>query len=158
MITTLLTILFPLYVLYIIKENGNRILPSISDSWYVLQTNKPILRHLFTLWCYLIGLLLLSYYTYSFMFFLGGMGMMWVGTYTEFYRRSSEHEYIHFSGAVIAILASLIGLLYNQIYFPSVVMLIGTPLTYLIFKERGTHIFWIEIVAFVSIILGLWNL
>lgn len=158
MITTLLTILFPLYVLYIIKENGNRILPSISDSWYVLQTNKPILRHLFTLWCYLIGLLLLSYYTYSFMFFLGGMGMMWVGTYTEFYRRSSEHEYIHFSGAVVAILASLIGLLYNQIYFPSIIMLIGTPLTYLLFKEKGTHIFWIEIVAFVSIILGLWNL
>ena len=158
MITTLLTILFPLYVLYIIKENGNRILPSISDSWYVLQTNKPILRHLFTLWCYLIGLLLLSYYTYSFAFFLGGMGMMWVGTYTEFYRRSSEHEYIHFSGAVIAILSSLIGLLYNQIYFPSVVMLIGTPLTYLTTSKKGTHIFWIEIVAFVSIILGLWNL
>jgi len=158
MITTLLTIKFTLYVLYIIKENGNRILPSISDSWYVLQTNKPILRHLFTLWCYLIGLLLLSYYTYSFAFFLGGMGMMWVGTYTEFYRRSSEHEYIHFSGAVIAILSSLIGLLYNQIYFPSVVMLIGTPLTYLTTSKKGTHIFWIEIVAFVSIILGLWNL
>ena len=158
MITTLLTIKFTLYVLYIIKENGNKILPSISDSWYVLQTNKPILRHLFTLWCYLIGLLLLSYYTYSFAFFLGGMGMMWVGTYTEFYRRSSEHEYIHFSGAVIAILSSLIGLLYNQIYFPSVVMLIGTPLTYLTTSKKGTHIFWIEIVAFVSIILGLWNL
>ena len=158
MITTILTILFPLYVLYIIKENRNRILPSISDSWYVLQTNKPILRHLFTLWCYLIGLLLLSYYTYSFAFFLGGMGMMWVGTYTEFYRRSSEHEYIHFSGAVITILASLVGLVHNQIYFPSIVMVLGTPLTYLIFKEKGTHIFWIEIIAFLSIILGLWNL
>jgi len=158
MITTLLTIKFTLYVLYIIKENGNKILPSISDSWYVLQTNKPILRHLFTLWCYLIGLLLLSYYTYSFAFFLGGMGMMWVGTYTEFYRRSSEHEYIHFSGAVIAILSSLIGLLYNQIYFPSIIMLIGTPLTYLITRKKGTHIFWIEIVAFISIILGLWSL
>ena len=158
MITTLLTILFPLYVLYIIKENGNKILPSISDSWYVLQTNKPILRHLFTIWCYLIGLLLLSYYMYSFAFFLGGMGMMWVGTYTEFYRRSSEHEYLHFSGAVITILASLVGLVHNQIYFPSIVMVLGTPLTYLIFKEKGTYIFWIEIIAFVSIILGLWNL
>ena len=158
MITTLLTILFPLYVLYIIKENGNKILPSISDSWYVLQTNKPILRHLFTIWCYLIGLLLLSYYMYSFAFFLGGMGMMWVGTYTEFYRRSSEHEYLHFSGAVITILASLVGLVHNQIYFQSIVMVLGTPLTYLIFKEKGTYIFWIEIIAFVSIILGLWNL
>ena len=158
MITTLLTILFPLYVLYIITENGNKILPSISDSWYVLQTNKPILRHLFTIWCYLMGLLLLSYYTYSFAFFLGGMGMMWVGTYTEFYRRSSEHEYLHFSGAVIAILSSLIGLVHNQIYFPSIVMVLGTPLTYLIFKEKGTHIYWIEIIAFVSIILGLWSL
>ena len=158
MITALLTIIFPLYVLYIIRENNNRILPSISDSWYALQTNKPILRHLFTVWCYVVGLLLLLYYTYSFAFFLGGMGMMWVGTYTEFYRRSTEHEWIHFSGAVIAIIASLVGLVHNQIYLPSIIMVLGTPLTYLVFKEKGTHIFWIEIVAFVSIILGLWNL
>jgi len=158
MITTLLTIIFPLYVLYIIKENFKMIPASISDSWYILQSNNAILKHLFTIWCYVVGLLLLSYYTYSFAFFLAGMGMMWVGTYTEFYRRSTEHEYIHFSGAVIAILASLIGLLYNQIYLPSIIMVLGTPLTYVIFKEKGTHIFWIEIVAFVSIILGLWNL
>jgi len=158
MITTLLTIIFPLYVLYIIKENFKMIPASISDSWYILQSNNPILKHLFTIWCYVVGLLLLSYYTYSFAFLLAGMGMMWVGTYTEFYRRSTEHEYIHFSGAVIAILASLIGLLYNQIYLPSIIMVLGTPLTYVIFKEKGTHIFWIEIVAFVSIILGLWNL
>ena len=158
MITYLLTIIFSLYVFYIIWVNNKTIPHSISDSWYILQSKNPILRHLFTIWCYVVGLLLLTYYTYSFGFFLGGMGMMWIGTYTEFYRRSTEHEYIHFSGAIITILSSLVGLVHNQIYFPSIVMVLGTPLTYLIFKEKGTHIFWIEIVAFISIILGLWNL
>ena len=46
MTTVLLTILFPLYVLFIIWANNKSIPHSISDSWYILGSKKPILKYL----------------------------------------------------------------------------------------------------------------
>lgn len=157
MTTVLLTILFPLYVLFIIWANNKSIPHSISDSWYILGSKKPILKYLFTVWCYVIGALILSYSSDdSFLYFLGGMGMFWVGTYTYFKIKKTENEYIHFAGAALTILSCLVALAISKIYFPLIVMVIGTPITYLLTKKNKTHIFWVEILAFACIIIGLW--
>lgn len=155
--TILLTVIFPIYIIYILWRNQWKVLHSISDSWYILKSKGKSEEILFTLWCYITGLLLLLQYPNSFLFFPAGMGLFWVGTQTQF--RDNEtpiKETIHYLGAILTILLSLIGLLLNGIWLPLVIF---SPSAYLI-QQWGIKngIWWVEIIAFITIIGGLWSL
>jgi len=148
-------ILFPIYTLYILWRNNWKVLHSISDSWYILKERNKNEEILFTLFTYLLGIGLLLQSYKSPLFFFGGMGLFWVGTQTQF-REKSIKGTIHYVGAVLAIVLSLIGLVLNGVYFPLLIMCIGTLLMY--YTKIKNFIFWVEILAFIIIIIGLFKL
>jgi len=88
---------------------------------------------------------------------MAGMGFFWVGTQTQF--RDSEVSIkgtIHYIGAVIGIVGSLIGLLLNGIWIP--LLLMGGGVTLMKYLKISNFIWWVELLAFLTIIGGLWIL
>lgn len=150
-----ITISFPIYTLYILWRNNWKVLHSISDSWYILKEKEQHEEILFTSFTYLLGIGLLLHSYHSPLFFFGGMGLFWVGTQTQF-RGQSIKGTIHYVGAVLAILLSLIGLLLNGVWIPLLIMGIITPVLY--YTKVKNFIWWVEIIAFLTIIWGLWIL
>jgi len=150
-----LSITFPLYITYILWRNNWKVLHSVSDSWYILKQKEHHEEILFTLFTYFLGIGLILQYYHSFLFFLGGMGLFWVGTQTQF-RGESIKGTIHYAGAVLAIVLSLIGLLTQGVWLPLVVCGIGTII--MDYLKLKNFIWWVEILAFITIICGLWIL
>jgi hypothetical protein len=150
-----ITISFPIYILYILWRNNWKILHSISDSWYVLKEHETHEEILFTIFTYLLGIGILLQYYESPLFFIGGMGFFWVGTQTQF-RGESIKGTIHYIGAVLGIVLSLVGLSLNGIYLPLIIMGIGVGI--MKWKKINNFIFWAEILAFLTTIGGLWIL
>ena len=153
-----MTVTFPIYTLYILWRNKWKVLHSISDSYYMLKQKEYNEEIFFTLFTFFLGIGLILQYPYHFLFFPAGMGLFWVGTQTQFKSEVSIKGRIHYIGAVLCILLSLIGLTLNGVYLPLLVMLVGTPLIYWIRKQEGDFIWWVEILAFLTIIIGLWKL
>ena len=148
-----ITTVFPLYILYILWRNNWKVLHSVSDSWYILKQKEQHEEILFTIFTYFLGIGLILQYYYSFLFFVSGMGLFWVGTQTQF-RGESIKGTIHYAGAILAIVLSLIGLLTQGVWLPLVICAIGTIIMdYLKIKN---FIWWVEILAFLTIIGGLW--
>ena len=150
-----MTTVFPLYTLYILWRNNWKVLHSVSDSWYILKQKEHHEEILFTLFTYFLGIGLILQYYHSFLFFIGGMGLFWVGTQTQF-RGESIKGTIHYVGAVLSIVLSLIGLLLNGVWIPLLIMGITTPVLY--YTKVKNFIWWVEILAFLTIIGGLWIL
>ena len=150
-----LSITFPLYITYILWRNNWKVLHSVSDSWYILKQKERHEEILFTLFTYFLGIGLILQYYHSFLFFLGGMGLFWVGTQTQF-RGESIKGTIHYVGAVLAIVLSLIGLLTNGVWIPLLICGVGTSSMYL--GKIKNFIWWVEMLAFLTIIWGLWIL
>jgi len=153
--TVVLSIIFPLYTLYIVKRNNWKVLHSVSDSYYVLKNKNKGEEIIFTIFTYLLGIGLILQYPSSFLFFPAGMGMFWVGTQTQF-RGISIKETIHYIGAVLGIVLSLVGLLLNGVWIPLLIMVIGSGIMYL--KKINHIIWWVEMLAFITIIWGLYSL
>jgi len=150
-----ISISFPIYITYILWRNNWKVLHSISDSWYILKQEENHEEILFTIFTYLLGTGLLLHYFESPLFFFGGMGLFWVGTQTQF-RGESIKGTIHYAGAVLAIVLSLIGLLTQGVWLPLVVCGIGTII--MDYLKLKNFIWWVEILAFITIICGLWIL
>lgn len=153
-----LTISFPLYITYILWRNDWKVLHSISDSYYILKKKERYEEILFTLFTFFLGIGTILQYPLSPLFFFSGMGFFWVGTQTQFKSDVSIKGTIHYIGAVIGIVCSLIGLVLNGMWLPLLIMGVGTPLIWWLRKWKGDFIWWIEILAFISIIYGLWGL
>lgn len=151
-----LTIIFPLYTLFILWRNEWKVLHSISDSWYILKQRGKGEEILFTLFCYILGFGLVLQYPYSVTFFFGGMGMFWVGTYTQFRDVVTIKGTIHYLGAVLGIVLTLVGLSLNGIWLPIFIWVLGTSLMKLL--KVKNFIWWVEILAFLVIIFGLYKL
>jgi hypothetical protein len=150
-----MTITFPIYITYILWRNKWKVLHSISDSWYILKKEENHEEILFTIFTYLLGIgTLLQYYIHP-LFFLAGMGFFWVGTQTQF-RGESIKGTIHYVGAVLGIFLSLFGLLLNGIWLPTLIMGIG--IGGMKYFKIPNFIWWVEILAFLTIIWGLWIL
>ena len=150
-----LSVSFPLYITYILWRNNWKVLHSISDSWYILKKQENHEEILFTIFTYLLGIgTLLQCYIHP-LFFIGGMGFFWVGTQTQF-RGESIKGTIHYIGAVLGIFLSLFGLLLNGIWLPTLIMGIG--IGGLKYFKIPNFIWWVEILAFLTIIGGLWIL
>jgi hypothetical protein len=150
-----MTTVFPIYTLYILWRNNWKVLHSVSDSWYILKQKEQHEEILFTIFTYFLGIGLILQYYHSFLFFLGGMGLFWVGTQTQF-RGESIKGTIHYVGAVLAIVLSLIGLVLNGVWVPLLICGVGTGIMYL--GKIKNFIWWVEMLAFLTIIWGLWIL
>jgi len=153
-----MTLYFPLYILYILWRNKWKVLHSISDSYYMLQRKERNEEILFTLFTFFLGFGLLLQYIHHFLFFPAAMGLFWVGTQTQFRSTQSIKGTIHYVGALLAIVLSLLGLTLNGVYIPLLIMLGGTPLIWVSREGKGDFIWWVEILAFLTIIWGLWIL
>ena len=151
-----MSITFPIYTLYILWRNNWKVLHSVSDSYYILKRKEQHEEILFTLFTFFLGIGLILQYYHSFLFFLGGMGLFWVGTQTQFRDEVSIKGKIHYIGAVLAIVLSLIGLLLNGVWIPLLICGLGSGMMYLL--KIKNFIWWVEMLAFLTIISGLWML
>jgi amino acid transporter len=144
---------FPIYILYILWRNNWKVLHSVSDSWYKLKQHERHEEIFFTIFTYFLGIgTLLQYYLHP-IFFLAGMGFFWVGTQTQF-RGESIKETIHYLGAVLGIGGSLIGLGLTFSWIPLLIMLGGVGIMKLL--KINNFLWWVEILAFILVIGGLW--
>jgi hypothetical protein len=148
-----MTISFPLYVTYILWRNNWKVLHSVSDSWYVLKQHERHEEILFTIFTYFLGIgTLLQYYIHP-LFFFAGMGFFWVGTQTQFKGESIKGT-IHYIGAVLGIVLSLVGLGLTLSWIPLLLMLGGVGIMKL--GKINNFIWWAEMLAFLIVIVGLW--
>lgn len=144
---------FPIYILYILWRNNWKVLHSVSDSWYKLKQHERHEEIFFTIFTYFLGIgTLLQYYLHP-IFFLAGMGFFWVGTQTQF-RGESIKQTIHYIGAVLGIGGSLIGLGLTFSWIPLLIMLGGVGIMKLL--KINNFLWWVEILAFILVIGGLW--
>jgi len=144
-------VVFITYLIFIKVKFGN--LSSISLSWYKLQEHPPRNGYLFTLFCWGLAIpLILFADTGGWLFFIAGSGLAFVGAATAF--KENLTDVVHFTGASVAIVASLIGLwTYGGNWISITVVALG--ILYLrVFKVRNT-IYWVEVISFAAIITGL---
>lgn len=130
------------------------LLPSISESYYKLPSNR---KFIFTLFCWGFSLPLMMLgleQTDNVLMFLAPAGIAFVGAAAAFKGNKLTYQ-VHMTGAIIGVLLShlAIWILYQQyivgaIAFGLMIILIG--LTWLKFKVN--YFFWIEVIAYLSII------
>ena len=141
-------LVFVVYVGYIINQYG--ILPSISDSWYVLPRQH---NFLFTLFTWGIGIPMLFYGNAP--LFFAGAGLTFVGAATQFKMKRSYTKQVHFTGAAVGI---IIPLLYLAISFgnwiPLAIQAVGTVV--ITQSKINNKLWWVEILAFICIMFGLY--
>lgn len=144
----------PLYIGYIIYQYKG-IPHSISDSYYFLKPKGQ--HHLFTLLCWVLVITLIPLKSIHPLFIISALSFSFVGASTKFKDTTSFTDDFHYIGAGLGIVSALLGVGFglNQ-WVPLLLMVVGTPLLYLLFKKEDTYIFWIEVLAFLSIIWGLW--
>jgi hypothetical protein len=150
-ITIIQGLIFILYVSFLLVR-FKKPLPSISDSWYELP--DPI-NNLFTLFCWSIGFLMFFQMDGSTpFFFFSGAGLCFTGTATMFRLEKSTEQRIHFIGAAACVFFALIGLLVERHYWlPMIFVCLG--IFWCTSENFKNKIWWIEIVAFISIFIGL---
>ena len=148
-------VIFTSYILFILKVNRWKPLHSISDSWYILKERDKGEEALFTAFIFGIGGCLMFLFPLSQYFFYSGAILSFVGSATTFKSTEGLTDEIHYGGAIGGIALSILGLMDNSIYFPLWIMIGGTPIIFLLTKKEDTYIFWVEILAFLSIIGGL---
>lgn len=142
-------VIFVSYVSFLmIKFKGP--IPSISDSWYLLPGK---LKFLFTGFCFSIGILMLFQSVPSALFFLSGSALSFVGINTTF-KDSWITPYIHFAGAAFCIIFALLGIGFVLHSWLPLIGFIISAITLSLSKIKN-QTWWIEIVAFIFIILGL---
>lgn len=149
MIATLVQLVcFTSYLVFIMKTFG--ILPSISESWYRL---KPEENPLFTFFCFSIGVpMFFQSNGSSALFFLSGIGLLLVGVAVRF--KASYDCKLHYAGAAAGIGGALIGLWIEENIWWTTVLFVCT-LLFIYFSSINEKIWWIEIIAFLIIIIGL---
>lgn len=137
-------VLFTFYISFVWIRDG--VQRSLSESWYILD--KPF-RWMFTVvLCFGIGILHCTYG--NLLLFLSGAFLCFVGAASD-YRAAKLTKIVHYVGAVMSIALSLVHLSINEIYWPlsmTLFMIIILPLI-------DNRFWWLEIIAFYSILGGL---
>jgi len=148
--------LFVLYVLIVSLLNG-KLLPSVSDGYYVLLSKK--LSPIFFLSMCTIGITVMIYVldkfpNYQFLIFLAGSGLCFVGVASEF--KESFVKTVHVYAALICgVCATLWTLFYGNILLTSLFAIVFLGL-YL--YKRMTLIMAFELFAFINMYITLFNL
>lgn len=151
MITICQFLIFVTYVTYISSRFG--ILPSISESHYRLNRFRQ--GYFFTLFCWTLAVtMVLESYESSPIYFFSGVGLAFVGAASEFKWTGANTHIIHYLGALVGIVLPLVALYtHSNMWFPSALFALSA-IVILLFKIKNA-IFWIEIFAFLFIIIGL---
>jgi hypothetical protein len=147
--TLIQMLIFMSYIALIVKKFG--VMPSISESWYALEEEE---NPLFTVFCWGIGLpMFFQSNGTSELFMLSGVGLSLVGTAVRF---KSMHSYkLHYAGAAAGIGGALLGLWReNGLWQPLAAFAILFTTIFLV-KKIVEKIWWIEISAFITIVIGL---
>lgn len=147
MILTLIQIaFFTFYILYIWTRYG--VQKSISDSWYTVDDGK---KWMFTVvLCFAVGILHLFNAAINSLFFFSGTFLCFTGVATAF-KDKGITNIVHFTGAFGAIVFSLIALCALGIWWTLALNILSVIILY---KVRN-KVWWMEIVAFYSIMLGM---
>ena len=139
--TTSLAI-FTLYIIGVMWFYG--VLPSISDSYYHLPQGYKLIFSFA-----LIGFALpLIIYTNKLLIFIAGGAIMFVAVTPDFHSEGA----IHFICAIIGIVSGIFYLIVSKQYLISIIAFIIGIILYIF---ASNHIFWIEIVSFYTILLGI---
>ena len=132
---------FTIYLIYIVTLFG--VLPSISDSYYHLDN-----KLLFSL--ALIGFAFpIIINQNNILFYIAGSCIMFVAVAPDFHI-SSEGD-IHFFCAVGGVISGILGLGFMKCWKAILIFMLTSLLLYFL----PNHIFWIEVVAFYTIIFAL---
>lgn len=138
------------YISFIVNKYG--VLPSISESYYKMKSDKLFGGGLFTLFIWSLSLPLIIIGDTPLMFFAGAF-LSFVGAASAF-KDLKMTKRVHTIGAVGGIgfgfLSMILDFQLNEITF---FMLLGSLILYLL--KIKNLIWWVEILAFVLIILGL---
>lgn len=138
-------VVFISYVVGIVLKWG--ILPSISDSYYKLRKYNPLFP--LALMGFAIPAMLAGN---TALMFLAGSGIIFCGTAGAFKEHLTSR--IHFSGALIGIASGLASLWIDfSLWYFIPAMIISS---FIIWKNAKNYIWWVEILSFTLIILGLW--
>lgn len=156
LLTLIQGLIFIAYITFLmVKFKGP--LSSISQSWYSLKTP---LKYLFTLFTSSLGVLMMYHVGSSdlatTMFVISGVGLAFVGFSTAFKDYKSITPYVHSVGAAIGIVFALIGIGLNGSlisWVPFIAFIILSLLIILLKIKNST--WWVEIVAFLCVIIGL---
>lgn len=145
MITLAQFIVFTTYLVVIYKRFS--VLESISHSSYEFVGDK---RYWFMAMCWALAFLNLAQGMEGWGVATSA-GLLFAGITINWEQRPSY--YIHFAGAVTAILSSLIGLyILNDIIAPTILLVFFALITYL-FNVKN-WLWWIEVQAFLLILIG----
>lgn len=152
-LTIFQALVFISYVMFILFKFG--VLPSISDSWYRLKELPGVWYSLFTWFTWLLGVpLMFQTNGDTALFFLAGAGLTAVGVATMFKLEHDIQPYIHFAGALIGILCSLVGIAIERgSWIPAIVFVVASSV--IVLTKLKNRTWWIEIAAFLAIIFGL---
>jgi hypothetical protein len=150
-ITIIQLIVFITYIGYLVSKFG--ILPSISESYYALMDLKK--SYLFFLFTSALGVtMILQAQDQHAWYLISGIGLMFVGAASLFKVTEDGTAAIHYIGAVVGIVGALIGHIevYNLLW-PVGIYLGGTLIILAVFRNNN-YIWWMEILAFITIIAG----
>jgi hypothetical protein len=150
-VTIIQLVVFITYIGYLINKFG--ILPSISESYYALMDSRK--SYLFFLFTSALGVtMILQAQDQHVWYLISGIGLMFVGAASLFKVKEDGTAAIHYIGACVGIVGALIGHIevYNLLW-PVGVYLAGTLIILAVFRN-GSYIWWMEILAFVTIIAG----
>jgi hypothetical protein len=127
-------------------------LHSISESWYALGDPLNIL---FTLFCWSLAFTMFFQTNgTSGFFFLSGGGLGFVGAATMFKLKDGFTDKCHFIGATVGIVSALVALIYERgLIAPLIAFAIATLI--IVVTKMKNDMWWIEIAAFLAIIIGL---
>jgi hypothetical protein len=144
-------LIFVTYVAYIIYRFG--ILPSISESYYKLNTVRQ--GYFFTIFCWILAITMIFQAKDSSPFyFYSGAGLAFVGAASEFKWTGAHTHVVHYLGAVFGIGCAVMGLYFDSgLWQPAVITFLFSAICAINKTKNG--IFWVEIVSFLAIITGL---
>lgn len=145
MIAVVQIVIFTAYVIYVWRKVG--IQKSISESFYTLEKYNE--QYLFTIVLSIIGILQCEIAN-NYAFFLSGCGLCFAGLVATF-KSSKYNNFVHFSGAFLAILGSLVGYWLEGTQYPFFIVL-SSLLPFIIIKFNY-KIWWFEIFCFYLIII-----
>jgi len=144
-------VIFITYITFLQIKFGT--LPSISQSFYALKKKG----YLFTFFCFglSIPMILIAGYsphTHSWLFFMSGVGLGFVGVASSFKQRITD--IVHYTGAAIGIIFTLVGIwVVYGLWLPFFMALAFS--TAIVKLRMNNAIYWIEVVCVVAIVVGI---
>lgn len=139
-------IIFFSYLIYVYKNHG--ILSSISASYYVIKH-----KILFLLWTWGSALPLIILGEHGLSFFAGGF-LMFVGVASNTRVNDKMVSVIHIVGATGAIILGYL-FLWFDLHLWWLVLISLVPLFYMYLTKLKNHTWWIEVLAYMTVIIGL---